>query len=346
MLPDCPQLCGAPTARAELKAANSDFQVEEIFHAEFSDDGEFDWLWVEKDGQNSDWLARALARFAGVAPAAVTYAGLKDRHALTRQWFCVHLPGKRRVDWSTLDVPGARLLDYRRHRQKLRRGAHSGNRFVIVLRNVQGDKDDIQRRLAALEQGFPNYFGEQRFGRQGGNIAAVQAWFEGGKAPPKALRGIYLSSARAQIFNALLAQRVADGSWARALDGELFCLRDSGSVFAAEVDAEIQARLQSGDIHISGPLFGAAGKLSVTGDVAALESSVFERNTLLCKGLLRHGLKMERRPLRVVPRQLAAQWLADDCVQLRFALPGGCFATSLVRELVRYWPAAADENHR
>lgn len=338
MLPDWPRALGPVSASGKLKQQPEDFVVEECFEVDFSQDGEFDWLWIEKRGDSTEYVAKRLASLAGVAGKAVTYSGLKDRHAVTRQWFCVHLPGKQGRDWSGCEEQGEqgawRVLRFGRHRQKLRIGSHRGNRFELRLRDISGDAEDIERRLAQLRRGFPNYFGEQRFGRDGDNVQSCQQWLAGEIKPGRFQRGIYLSAARAYLFNQLLARRIEQGSWQQPLNGELFSLRDSGSVFAAEVDEAIRQRMDEGDIHPSGPLYGSEGRHRVEAEVAALEATVFAQEPALCDGLRRHGMKMERRSLRVIPGDLGWEWEDAQTLRLLFTLPRGCFATALVRELI------------
>lgn len=338
MLPNWPRYLGEPQSSGRLRSQFDDFEVEEQFQLEFSNDGEFDWLWVEKRGDNTEYVARRLADLAQVSPRAVTYSGLKDRHALTRQWFCVHLPGKQGRNWDALEEGsqdgGWRVLNWGRHRQKLRPGSHRANRFVLVLREISGEHRDIEQRLMRLQEGFPNYFGEQRFGQDGGNIQSCLDWFRGQTRPQRFQRSIYLSSARSYLFNEVLAARIGGGYWPTPLAGELFSLRDSGSVFSAELDPQIQQRIAQGDIHPSGPMFGKVGRHHVSGAVDELEQAIFADNRELCEGLLRHGMKMERRSLRVVPQGLRWRWLEGDCLELTFSLPSGCFATALVREFI------------
>ena len=338
MLPDWPRALGVVEAKGTLKHCPEDFIVDECFEVDFSNDGEFDWLWIEKRGDSTEYVAKRLAANAGVSAKSVTYSGLKDRQAVTRQWFCVHLPGKTGRDWSGIaehgDEGSWQVLRFGRHRQKLRIGSHRANRFELCLRDIHGDGNEIERRLEQLRSGFPNYFGEQRFGRGGDNVESCRHWFAGRGKPGRFQRGIYLSSARAYLFNEVLARRIAQGSWQQPLNGELFSLRDSGSVFSAEVDDEIYRRMREGDIHPSGPLYGSEGRHRVETQVAELEASVFDTEPELCDGLRRHGMKMERRSLRVVPGDLGWEWEAPQTLRLLFTLPRGCFATALVRELI------------
>lgn len=344
---ECARAYSSMSVCGDLKQQPEDFVVEELLDIPFSDDGEFDWLWVEKRGQNTDFVARQLARHADLASKAVTYSGMKDRHALTGQWFCVHTPGKQRLDWLGVAGEGWRVTRAQRHRQKLRRGTHSGNRFTLLLRNVRGDVDEAIERIELLSrEGFPNYFAEQRFGTDGGNLEQCRRWFDGEFKPKRFQRGILLSSARAFLFNEVLSRRIEQGCWNSALgEGELFALRDSGSVFSEAVDDALRQRLQQGDIHPTGPLFGKAGKTTVGGAVAELESGIIDRHPLLRDGLLRHDASMARRSLRVLPVSLTATWPQADQLQLSFSLPKGCFATALVRELLAPPTATTQENN-
>ena len=340
MLANWPRAFGSPLVSGILKAQAEDFVVEEVFPVEFSNDGEFDWLWIEKRGDNTEYVARQLARLAGVQPKAVTYSGQKDRHAVTRQWFCVHLPGKNFPDWEVPVAESWKILRKGRHRQKLRLGSHRYNRFTLCLSSLDGDIDDLSTRLANIHLGVPNYFGEQRFGHDGGNIAACRQWFAGELKPGRFERGMYLSAARSLLFNEVLAQRINDASWRAGLDGDIYALRDSGSVFAAELDDETAARLVSGDIQPTGPLYGKSGRLTVAGVAAMVEETVYAQNADLCAGLLKHDLKMERRALRLLPQDFEWEFTGNKSLELRFSLPRGCFATALVRELISY-PSAS-----
>ncbi len=328
-----PFACRRPVLTAVLRVAPEDFVVEEILGYEADGDGEHVLLTVEKRGANTDWVARELARFAGVAPVAVGYAGLKDRHALTRQAFSVQLAGRPEPDWTAFPHEEVRVLASARHRRKLKRGALSGNRFVLVLRDVQGDRDAAERTLAAIAaRGVPNYFGEQRFGHGGGNVERARAMF-GGRRVDRNTRSMLLSAARSHIFNAALAERVRRGDWDRPLDGEVWCLHGSHSWFGPEPWTPVPAqRLAAGDIHPSGPLWGR-GDLPTTDAVAAIEQAVADAAPDLAAGLVAAGLEQDRRPLRLRPAGLGWHWHGDGALELEFALPPGAYATVVVREL-------------
>src|ERR1700735_4227497 len=217
---ELPRAYGAPSLAARLRSTPEDFRVEEVLGYDAEGQGEHALLWVEKRGANTDWVARELAKFAGVSPVAVGYAGLKDRHAVTRQTFSVRLAGKPDPDWSTFPHADVKVLAATRHSRKLKRGALRGNRFVLVLREAQGDRDAAEQVLQQIAaRGVPNYFGEQRFGREGGNVAQARAMFAGRRVE-RDKRSFLLSAARSQIFNDVLAARVERGAWDTPLDGE------------------------------------------------------------------------------------------------------------------------------
>lgn len=326
---------GAPALSARIRSAPEDFFVEELPAFEASGAGEHLLLTVEKRGMTTAYAAARIAAWAGVADSAIGIAGMKDRHAATRQRFSVWLPKKVAPDIAALHGDGLRVLDHTWHARKLPRGALAGNRFVLVLRDVAGGRAAIDARLQALAgQGVPNYFGEQRFGRGGGNVAQAVAMFAGRRVKREE-RAMLLSAARSELFNRVLSTRVTAGSWNAALDGEVWMLDGSRSVFGPEpVTDELRARLDAFDIHPTGPLWGEGG-LRSTGAARELELAALQGDTAdrLRSGLERAGLKQERRALRLRPQDLAWEWPQTDALQLRFALPPGGYATTLLREL-------------
>ncbi|HEY0199087.1 MAG TPA: tRNA pseudouridine(13) synthase TruD [Rhodanobacter sp.] len=332
---ELPWAYGAPPLQARLRSTPDDFRVEEILGYDADGQGEHVLLWVEKRGANTDWVARELAKFAGVSPVAVGYAGLKDRHAVTRQTFSVQLAGKPDLDWSVFPHPEVKVLAATRHLRKLKRGALRGNRFVLVLRDVQGDRDAAEKVLQQIAtRGVPNYFGEQRFGREGGNVAQARAMF-GGRRVERDKRSFLLSAARSQIFNNVLAARVERGAWDTPLDGEIWSLAGSRSWFGPEPFSDVLAeRLARADIHPSGPLWGQ-GEPPTQGDAGTLERGIALENRDLAEGVAAARMDQERRPLRLLPKDLVWRWLSESALELVFELPAGAYATVVVRELAR-----------
>ncbi|HEX7341040.1 MAG TPA: tRNA pseudouridine(13) synthase TruD [Rhodanobacteraceae bacterium] len=330
---ELPRAHGGAALTAVLRSVPEDFLVEEILGYAADGDGEHVLLDVEKRGANTEWVARELARFAGVGPAAVGFAGLKDRQALTRQAFSVQLAGRPEPDWSTFPHAEVHVLSSARHRRKLKRGALAGNRFTLVLRNVAGDRDRAGQVLAAIaSRGVPNYFGEQRFGHGGANVERARAMFAGRRVD-RTTRSMLLSAARAHLFNGVLAERVRRNAWDQALDGEIWCLAGSHSWFGPEAyTPALQQRLAAGDIHPSGPLWGRGG-LPTQGEARAIEDAIIKDHADLAEDLERAGLDQDRRPLRLLPTGLDWHWQDEGTLRLQFALPAGAYATVVVREL-------------
>lgn len=337
-----PRTAAPALTSATLRATPDDFVVEEQMPYTLAGAGEHLWVKLRKRGYNTEQVAKQLARTAGVTRREVGYAGMKDRHAVTVQWFSLHLAGRPDPDWSSLP-DGMTVVENTRHSRKLKTGALAGNRFRIVLRDCLGDRDAALRRGEAIRtQGVPNYFGEQRFGHGGGNVAAARAMFAGGgNARDRKQAGIYLSAARSLVFNEVLARRVAAGTWDRALDGDAMVLNGSRSFFVPGIiDETIRRRLAEGDIHPSGPLWGR-GDLPTKSAVRELEAAVASEHPDLVRGLEAAGLDQERRALRVMPQELHAQWLDASALSLTFVLPPGSYATMVLRELADYRDAAA-----
>ncbi|MBB3226901.1 tRNA pseudouridine13 synthase [Luteibacter sp. Sphag1AF] len=332
---ELPFAFGNPPLEARLRVSAEDFFVEEILGYEADGEGEHALLIVEKRGANTDWVARELAKFAGTSPMNVSYAGMKDRHAVTRQAFTVQLPGKADPDWSTFPHEDVRVLSSARHKRKIKRGALRGNRFVIVLRDVQGDREAAEQRLAAIAaRGVPNYFGEQRFGLGGNNVDQARQMF-GGRRVDRDKRSILLSAARSHIFNGVLAERVNQDVWDKPMDGEIWSLNGSRSWFGPEAfDETLAGRLSSGDIHPSGPLWGS-GDTPAGADAGELERSVAARDQALADGLAGARMDQERRPLRLFPQDLSWRWLDDGALEMSFGLPSGAYATTVIREVSR-----------
>jgi tRNA pseudouridine13 synthase len=333
-VPDWPRLLGMPSARAVLRARPEDFEVEEVARIHPQGEGAHLWLWVEKRGENTDWVAGRLAQAAGCATRDVGYAGMKDRHAVTRQWFSVPAQGAAELPWADWRIDGVRLLDARRHPRKLQRGALAGNRFRIVLREWRGEPVDLAARLERIvTSGLPNYFGPQRFGHDGLNVRRGVQWLRDGGRLSRAKRSIYLSAVRSFLFNQVLARRVVADCWNRLLPGEVAMLDGTRSVFTCDaIDPDLQWRCREFDLHPSGPLPGRGG-LQPGQEAGALEQSALAPYAELKSALARAGLEADRRSLRVKAAGLA--WnLEADRLELAFELPAGAYATALVRELV------------
>ncbi len=330
-----PQAHGGACGSAVLKAVAEDFQVDEVLDIPLSGTGEHLWLWVEKRNLNTEEAARRLARAAGIPARNISYAGLKDRQALTRQWFSLHLPGKADPDLARAEDDTLKILKAGRHQRKLQRGAHSANGFTLRLTELQADRAELDTRLERIKRdGVPNYFGLQRFGFEGGNVHGAREYAERQELPvQRNLRSRLLSAGRSYLFNRVLAERVAAGSWNRACVGDLLAFTDSRSFFPAGEAECNDPRLAVLDLHPTGPLWGA-GESPATAGVQALEAAVGAAEPSIAKWLAEAGMKHERRILRLPIGGLSWHYPEPDILQLEFVLPTGCFATAVVRELV------------
>lgn len=315
---------------ARIKHTPEDFRVIELPNWTPSGDGEHEVLWIEKTDANTKWVARQLARYAEVSIKNVSFAGRKDRVAVTRQWFSVQVPG-RSVDWSEFVATGVQILETERHNRKIRTGALQGNRFELRLREMHHAPDP--ELLAAIAQGVPNYFGAQRFGRDFSNLRAAEG-LASGRRLRRNERGLALSAARAAMFNVVLGTRVQTHTWDTPLDGDVVQLEGSNSVFSVEAKAldEVKGRANQRDLHPTGPLWGR-GNMGVDGAPARIESKVIEDCAHWASAAERGGARAGRRSLRVVPKGFNCEF-ANGVAHLTFELTAGSFATALLNELL------------
>jgi len=329
-----PRAHGPPTASGQLRAQPEDFVVEEDLGFAPAGLGQHLLLKVRKRDANTQWVARELAKLAGCRPFEVGFAGLKDRHAIAVQWFSVPRP-RTALDWPGVRAADFEVLEAHAHNRKLPRGALAGNRFTVRIRAPEGDgarlSAALSPRLAEIaRRGVPNYFGPQRFGRDGANLLRGR---EGLGNLRREERGFLLSAARSVVFNAVLAVRVTDGSWERLVEGDLANLDGRGSLFAADAaDPTLTERCGRLEIHPTGPMWGA-GSPATLARVLELETRVgaqFQEESQLCAAA---GMAQERRSLRLAVRELESEPEPGACV-LHFRLARGSFATAVLRELI------------
>lgn len=333
-VPEWPRFLGASPLKGKLRVSLEDFQVEELPLVRPSGEGSHLWVLVEKRGANTDWVAQQLAQFAGLSARDVGYAGMKDRHAVTRQWFSIPAPAKGDLPWQDWNIPGANVLEAVRHAKKLQRGVLKGNRFEIVIRDLRGDHAELDRRLRVLrERGLPNYFGPQRFGFGGSNVREAARSLLEGRRVPRAKRSIYLSALRSFLFNHVLAERVRVDTWDQLIDGDVAMLEGTHSVFHCTLpDADLSRRCAEFDLHPTGPLPGEKGMVPERGALE-LEARVLEPYQQIVEALRSARVEADRRSLRVRPGNLAWEMTADT-LRLAFTLPSGAYATTVLDELV------------
>ena len=321
-----------PKQTALLKAECADFVVKEQLGYDMSGDGEFVAVKVRKTDCNTLFVGEQLAKFAGISARNMSYAGLKDRKAVTEQWFSLQMPGQPTPDFSQFSLEGVEILDVTRHQRKIRIGSLQGNHFEILLRNAE-ETDELKVRLDFLaKNGFPNYFTEQRFGRDGNNLTQALRWANGEiKVKDRNKRSFYLSAARSEIFNLIVSKRLELNLAQQILVGDVLQLNGSHSWFVVDESedlAQLQQRLAQQDVLLTAPLIGEEEKSAVN-----FENEIFSQHQALFALMRQERMKAARRPILMQPQQF--QWQFEpNGLRLQFALPSGSYATALIRELV------------
>ncbi len=322
--------------QAKLKQFIEDFVVVETLSFPFSGEGEHGYLRIKKTNQNTQWVSQRLSKHFSVKQRDIGYAGLKDRHAITTQWFSLPYKYLGEEKLAAFSEEGMEILEQQRHSGKLRKGAIKYNYFEITLRDVNANKKDLTERLSLIKDfGVPNYFDEQRFGRQRQNLNAFVDMIGGRFKPKRDKQRIYTSAARSWLFNQVLSVRVAQNNWATGLPGDVYMLDGSKKVFSTEEqDDVLRQRLVENDIHPTAPLWGA-GELTTNLDARQLEQTVLDEWIDWRKFLQKVGLKQQRRATRVIPADFDYDY-SQDLKQLRlaFKLPSGSYATNLIREII------------
>lgn len=329
-----------PKITASYKAHNADFQVREILNFEPDGEGEHLFLLVEKDGLTTQNVQKRLMQYFRLPGKDVSFSGMKDKQAITQQWFSVKLGNKEKDDVRELNSDHIQIKQIQRNKRKLKRGSHGSNQFFIRLRNLSDSVENLLERLQKIRlEGVPNYFGEQRFGNNGNNIDKALQLFSGKlKVKDRYQRSIYISAVRAYLFNKVLSRRVEDKTWNSYIAGDLMCLAGSSAIFKPEAWGQIlNDRLYKKDIHPSGPMWGE-GELLSDGLCALLEKEVLSSEDTFKQGLERAGLKQARRALRSMPENLSYKIEDENTILLEFSLPKGAYATSFLRELVKLRP--------
>lgn len=339
---------GLPGIGGILKQTPADFRVEEIPAYLPTGEGEFLYLWVEKRELAGEQLVSHLARELAISHQDIGMAGLKDRHAITRQW--VSVPAKCQPSVEGFSHPQITILASERHRNKLRTGHLRGNRFEVIVRDTRPEAEPHARAIAAAiaNSGFPNYFGDQRFGRQAETLTLGFELLRGEKTPqdiPRARRKfllrLALSAVQSQLFNELLARRIHSGTLTTIRAGEVMQVRESGGPFVVDDPATDQARFERREIVPTGPLFGPKMK-APQGEPAEWEQAILAASGLTASHFEKFAnlTSGTRRPLLVWPGDLSVEALADpspspsagQSLRLTFSLPSGCYATVLLQE--------------
>lgn len=336
---DLAYLLGEPQATARLKESAEDFVVIEDLGFEFSQTGEHLMLRVKKTGENTKYVVNELAKYCGVPSRQAGWAGLKDRHAVTEQWISIQLPGKDAPDFAEFERshPGVEITDVQRHNKKLRPGDLKGNQFVLTLKAVS-DLDDIIARLEKVKNlGVPNYFGDQRFGRDGNNLVCARKWGAGDMSVrDKSKRSFFLSAARSHLFNQVLSYRLEHKMIQELSVGDILMDKETERMLDVtdENKDKLQTALENGYCCLTGPMAGD-NALTSGGNIKVLEQSIIDKEPELLQILRDNRMRQERRPLMLDVEELTYDVESESQIEIRFSLRAGSFATSVVRELIK-----------
>lgn len=328
-----------PGIGGHIKEQPEDFEVEEVPAYEPAGEGSFLYLWIEKRDMGAEYFLRTLARRLDMPVGEVGTAGMKDRRAVTRQM--VSVPEGVEAHLGKIDGDGIRLLRVNRHSNKLRAGHLRGNKFTILIRSPA--VDSAEKLVPLLEtirrHGFPNFYGPQRFGKDGETAALGLALLRG-ERPPRGrpspfLRRLGVSAAQSLFFNHWLEKRLQDGLFDRVLLGDVMTKLPFGGLFVVQDLAAEQARFERREIVYTGPMFGrklyASAAVASEREGAVLQEAGLESRHFFGFGKLLSGT---RRAAIVYPDDLQAETVSEG-VRVRFTLPSGCYATVLLRELMK-----------
>jgi tRNA pseudouridine13 synthase len=360
-----PELLELP--EAVIRRSPEDFVVEELPAYAASGKGEHLFITFRKRGLTTPDAVRALARSLGVDPRFAGWAGMKDRHAVTTQTVSFSLPMARDAEAAAakISIPGVEVLAAQRHDNKLKPGHLLGNRFTLILRGI--DADRVGAAIAILEEagriGVPNAFGPQRFGRDGDNPARALAWLAGTERGPRDKRDqrMLFSALQSLLFNEVLEKRIAAGTWASALAGDVAKKHDSGGLFDVPLEGpeldDARARAEAGLISATGPMYGAKMRwpqgepLAIERavlDASAIDDALLEARKSLGEGT-RRALRLEVKELTVteeiVPAggtKAAGPGGSGPGIVVRFVLPKGGYATTVLGRAFRLRDAALE----
>ncbi|MFA0567243.1 tRNA pseudouridine(13) synthase TruD [Vibrio gallaecicus] len=328
-------LNGKPTAKAKLKAKAEHFVVIEDLGFEFTGNGEHLMVRIRKTGENTSFVANELAKACGVKSKDVSWAGLKDRHAVTEQWLSVHLPTGETPDFSAFlaQYPSIEILATARHNKKLRPGDLIGNQFELTLSEVT-DTDDVLRRLEKVAKiGVPNYFGAQRFGNEGNNLSEARRWGRDNvRTRNQNKRSLYLSAARSWIYNLILSDRIQKSVFDKAVVGDIVFSANNHLKVTTENQDAINQDLEQGVSELTVALAGD-NALPTEDKALEIEQVHLDSEPDLMALIRGNRMRHDRREVSLKPTGLTWE-VNEDNVVLKFSLDAGCFATAIVRELV------------
>lgn len=332
-------LCGKPTAKGKIKAKAEHFKVNEQLGYEFTGSGEHLMVLIRKTGENTSFVANELAKACGVKSKDVSWAGLKDRHAVTEQWLSVHLPagGFPNLTLFQEKHPSVEILSMTRHNKKLRPGDLAGNEFEVILSEVTDVEEVVKRLEIVSEQGVPNYFGNQRFGKDGNNLNEARRWGRDNvRTRNQNQRSLYLSTARSWIFNHIVSARIEAGCFNHFVEGDIALNNGEQVLLAQEQLNEFNQLLAQDKVQVTAALAGD-NALPTKAEALTIEQPLLDNEEDLMKLIRGNRMRHDRRAIALKAKNLTWE-VEGNSVTLKFALDSGSFATSIVRELIEEIP--------
>lgn len=328
---------GAAQVSGTIKAQPADFKVVENLGFEPSGEGEHLFLLIEKSGLSTHELIDALARDFKLKPRDIGYSGLKDKLAVTQQWLSLHMPGQMH-QFEMPEINGYTVLQQGWHHRKLKPGTHRTNSFEVIIRNLEGFTEETARQIDSIKSmGMANYFGQQRFGERRGNVSRAIQIFSNPRKTRKLSRNkrsLYLSALRSHLFNQTLASRIESGYWQQPIEGDVFMLTGSQSIFQEALNDDIRSRYQNFDLSSSASLFGE-GDSKLADQASAIENRVFSEYPEIVECLLRLKVKLQMRPIRVAVEDLDVEHRGKEkSLLIKATLPSGSYFTTLLDHFI------------
>ena len=328
---------GESLVTGKLKSEAADFKVVENLGFEPSGEGEHLFLSIEKEGLSTHELIDALARDFKLRPRDIGYSGLKDKQAITRQWVSLHLPGQMRL-FEMPEINGYSILDQGWHNRKLKPGTHRSNSFEVLIRDIESFPEDSQRQVSLIKSaGMANYFGQQRFGERQDNVSRAIQVFGNPRKTRKLSRtkkSLYISALRSHLFNQILSNRIESDHWLKPVDGDVFMLAGSHSIFQEAINDEIRGRYQSFDLSSCASLFGE-GESKLVGEALEIENRVLSSHPEIIECLLRLKAKLQMRPTRIDVKGLNVEHRKEEkSLLIEATLPRGSYFTTLLDHFI------------
>ena len=336
---DLPYLTASlPGIGGVLRASCEDFFVDEEPAYLPSGAGDHVFVRIEKRALTTPQAVDRIARALGVNARDIGVAGMKDRHAVPRQWLSLPPPVTPEAA-RALALDDVTILEAARHGHKLRTGHVRNNRFVLRVREVAADAEANARAILdalAAPPGAPNWYGEQRFGRDGDNAERGLAIVRGEKPPrDRKLARLLVSALQSKLFNDWLRARMADGLYAQVIAGDILH-KTGGGQFVCEDAAADQPRLLARELCVTGPMFGDRMRAPTA------EAAEREQRILTAAGLTDDAFASVRAIAEGTRRDATIEVAAPDLravepgvIEVSFRLPGGAYATAVMREVMK-----------